>query len=799
VSYCARSDTGGLTFGPAVPLWRTDECGGIHGHPKVAADGTVYVPNHQCDLTGATGQTVVVSEDNGLTWDVRPVIPGSTPGSLDPSVSVASDGTVYFGYENGDGRPRVAVSKDKGRTWLHDQAVGVEHGVVTAVFPAIIAGDPDRAAMAFVGTTTPGDHQDFAGFRGEWHLYVAMTYDGGVTWRTVDVTPDDPVQRGSICMQGVSCTSPKNDRNLLDFMDATVDREGRVLVAYADGCIDACIAGAENSYSALASIARQSGGKRLFAAFDPPALSAPATPAPAVRELGRGLTEIQWVPPDDGGSPITAYRVQRAPSPDGPFTTIATTQDRRFVDQRAPGSIAYYRVSAVNAVGESRFCDPVLSRGRTAVCTVPGAVMVADATGDAYGGHPAHDLVDLAMAEPYLGPGLDRLVLTMRVASLSMVPPNSSWNAFFRGPDGSPWGLAMRTSAAGDVSFVYGSASTNPGGYGTLNALGPLEAGSGYRADGTITLVVDKAKVRATAVGGVLGGFAGTVRVDNDVRVASLVDRMPDTATGVTSHTLVGNAACQPTGYWLASSDGGVFTFGDAGFFGSLGRVRLNRPVAGMAPTVTSAGYWMVAADGGVFPFGDARYHGSTGAMRLNHPVVGMAATPSGGGYWLVASDGGVFSFGDARFHGSTGALRLNKPIVGMAATPSGAGYWLVASDGGVFSFGDARFHGSTGALRLNRPVVGMAADADGGGYWLVASDGGVFSFGSAAFAGSTGALRLNQPILGLAPTPSGRGYWLGASDGGVFTFPPAVFLGSMGGTRLNAPVVAVAAARAVL
>ena len=82
-------------------------------------------------------------------------------------------------------------------------------------------------------------------------------------------------------------------------------------------------------------------------------------------------------------------------------------------------------------------------------------------------------------------------------------------------------------------------------------------------------------------------------------------------------------------------------------------------------PTVAS-GYWLVASDGGVFSFGDASFYGSMGGKALNKPVVGMAATPDGKGYWLVASDGGVFSFGDASFYGSMGGKALNKPIVGM-------------------------------------------------------------------------------------------------------------------------------------
>ena len=134
-----------------------------------------------------------------------------------------------------------------------------------------------------------------------------------------------------------------------------------------------------------------------------------------------------------------------------------------------------------------------------------------------------------------------------------------------------------------------------------------------------------------------------------------------------------------------------------------------NAPIVGIASTVDGAGYWLVGADGGVFSYGAAGFHGSAGALRLNQPVVGMTATPDSGGYWLAASDGGVFTYGDAAFHGSAGALTLNAPVVGMAATPDGGGYWLVASDGGVFAYGDAVFQGSAGALHLDAPIVGMA------------------------------------------------------------------------------------------
>jgi N-acetylmuramoyl-L-alanine amidase len=214
-------------------------------------------------------------------------------------------------------------------------------------------------------------------------------------------------------------------------------------------------------------------------------------------------------------------------------------------------------------------------------------------------------------------------------------------------------------------------------------------------------------------------------------------------------------------GYWLVASDGGIFTFGDAGFYGSEGGAPLNSPVVGVASTPDGKGYWLVASDGGIFTFGDAAFYGSEGGAPLNSPVVGMASTHDGKGYWLIASDGGIFTFGDAAFYGSTGALTLNSPVVGMASTHDGEGYWLVASDGGIFTFGDAAFYGSEGGAPLNSPVVGMASTADAKGYWLVASDGGIFTFGDAGFYGSEGGASLLAPVVGMAAAPAGNGYWL--------------------------------------
>ena len=43
-----------------------------------------------------------------------------------------------------------------------------------------------------------------------------------------------------------------------------------------------------------------------------------------------------------------------------------------------------------------------------------------------------------------------------------------------------------------------------------------------------------------------------------------------------------------------------------------------------MQSTVDGQGYWFVASDGGVFSYGDAPFEGSMGGQRLNRPMVGM-------------------------------------------------------------------------------------------------------------------------------------------------------------------------------
>jgi hypothetical protein len=558
---CALSVDGGTTFGPSVPMYTFRDCGGIHGHVKVAPDGTVYVPNRSCN--GEQG--LAVSEDNGITWTVRHVT-GSTPGDTDPSVGIASDGTVYFGYETTDFHARIAVSHNKGQTWVNDADAGAPLGINSMVFPEVVAGDPDRAAFAFLGSTTPGNYNDNA-YTGVFYLIVATTFDGGKTWTTVNATPGDPVQRGRVCTDGINCTG--TSRNLLDFFDFSVDKEGRGVVGYVDGCTGACVQAGPNTGGAKAVVARQSGGKRLFAQFDPPAASAPG--APAVTGGVSGTTaSLSWSTPDNGGAAITGYKVSRR---DGTTVTpLATVTTNTFSD---PGYNAaaqtVYRVTAVNANGESAYKEfnPAGGTGGQSACVQPGVLVVSDVNNDGADldgnqNTPPDARVNikaLYVAEPYMGAGVNKLVFTLKVgaSTLGAAPPSSQWYVIWSRPvpdkDFDRWYVAMKTDATGKPTFEYGkfgvptntSTATIPPPQSTSTnqsvKIGDADGGSYDPATGTITITLSTSKAENVTAGRTLSGMnARTFFARPDAGLRS--QNVSSDITGDGNYKMVGNNSC---------------------------------------------------------------------------------------------------------------------------------------------------------------------------------------------------------------------------------------------------------------
>ncbi|MDQ1461718.1 MAG: hypothetical protein QOI08_3202 [Actinomycetota bacterium] len=517
----------------------------------------------------------------------------------------------------------------------------------------------------------------------------------------------------------------------------------------------------------------------------------PAVPAPPSVLAGDTTLTVSFVPPFDGGSPITSYGASCGSSDGGVAGLASGPSSPLVVGSVSNGKSYTCTVTASNVDG------PSLPSAASAAVTPSGAPD--------------------APAQPAVAAGNGRVTVSF-LAPFDGGSAITGFGVSCVSSDGGVPGLAAGVASPVDVvglsngkSYTCRVLARNANGPGPASPASPAVVPNAVpSAPARPGVVAGNGQVQVSFGAPFNGGRAITGYTaacgssDGGGSGSASGSRSPLTVTGLTNDRAytcdvfarnangaggrsapsarvvpvdpVSVRARAAHGFRMVAGDGGVFAFGNVANYGSAAGIATNL-VVGMTATRDDAGYWLVATDGGIFSFGNARFYGSTGAMRLNQPVVGMAATPTGRGYWLVASDGGIFSFGDARFYGSTGAIRLNQPIVGMSTTPTGRGYWLVASDGGIFSFGDARFHGSAANVARSR-IAGMATTAGGGGYWVAAADGSVYPFGDAPHLGGAPASRLRLEVRGIASTLSGRGYWLVAGDGGIFSFGDAPYFG---------------------
>jgi hypothetical protein len=570
-AFCSRSDDGGLTFGASIPMYTFTECGGIHGHVKVSPkDGTVFVPNKNCNNEAA----VAVSEDNGATWSVRPVrstTVDTASSHSDPAVAIDANGRVYFAAANNDNSVAVGWSDDAGRTWNNIVDAGAVYGLKNIRYPAAVAGDAGRAAVAFYGSTTPGD-ANANGFNGVWHLYIAHSFDGGLTWTTSDATPNAPIQRGKIWTEGGADIG----RNMLDFFDMTIDKQGRVLVGYVNGCAGGNCAQAAptasgNAYTATATIARQSSGRRLIAAFDPPnamiATSAPGMPATTTRRVGT-VVHLGWSEADDGNSAIQNFKIMRGIA-SGAETLLATVPGTQtnYDDTTATDTSKtyYYRVLASNSVGTSCSANEVAAPYIGDTCS--GIVIHRNDAShpEAVGGTATNPplpslLIDyIAVGEP---PDTNNLMFKMKVGDLSTIPPNSrwriTWNSF--SSPGQQYYVGMTTGTSGPPTFEYGTLA-DAGVPAVLvvseTKVAAADPASNFQADGTITMFVPKSAVGSPQPGDLLGAVNGrTLTVDtpetNTLERSTLfVDHtfckgQVDNTYPAATYTVAGNLQCSP-------------------------------------------------------------------------------------------------------------------------------------------------------------------------------------------------------------------------------------------------------------
>jgi len=227
----------------------------FQGVPVADMSGTLFQPKTQC------GARVERSEDNGLTWGSSTIPTGAVGASADaPDLAITPDGTLYFFFTGEDWRPYLSRSTDHGLTWSEPMAV--MPGVRSAVFPVVAAGADGKIGLAFYGTTddatgwsgNPGDAPEIV----RWNLYAATVTDAAAlvpTFAPVAIT-SQPVQIGCLSKLG-GCLG-----NIADYIDAEVAPNGRLAIAYVDGCPATCTTAAESTADD-GYVAIQTGGDSL--------------------------------------------------------------------------------------------------------------------------------------------------------------------------------------------------------------------------------------------------------------------------------------------------------------------------------------------------------------------------------------------------------------------------------------------------------------------------------------------------------------------------------------------------------
>tara|TARA_Y200000002_G_scaffold106846_1_gene87283 strand:- start:1698 stop:3179 length:1482 start_codon:yes stop_codon:yes gene_type:complete len=276
--FCFTSFDGGASFeagGQIIGLATTN--GGLHGAISTAPDGTVYVTPR------VATPTVIVSKDNGFSWSERYM--GEDVGTPNPrknsEVSADTASNAYHVWTGADEGIYMSRSMDSGETWEQESIRISPVEVISSVFPQTDAGDPGRIAITYLGSENgemlnqsdidgnPWDgNAHYAPNNATYHLYITFSLnalDDEPVFHTYRVT-DDPVQVGSICLNSGDCRDiGGSNRNLLDFNDLHIDREGRVYVAFADGCTGDCA----TSENATAADSRDGRGSVYYLASGP--------------------------------------------------------------------------------------------------------------------------------------------------------------------------------------------------------------------------------------------------------------------------------------------------------------------------------------------------------------------------------------------------------------------------------------------------------------------------------------------------------------------------------------------------
>ena len=226
-----KSTDGGITF-PRITQVTTPVSGVQPGDQgNIVADprnGNVYTVFF--DQT-STQVYIARSTDGGVTFNLKLVYQGPSDTSLAhvfPAVAIDAGGNLHVVFSDGV-NTYLTASRDFGATWSHVVRVNNGASTRTAIQPWVVAGDPGKVDVTWLGTSAT----NFMDSSAQWRVFLAQSQNDFATVPTfAQSTVTGAVHVGPVCVKGLGCAS--GTRTLAEYWAPDVYLDGNALIVYPD-------------------------------------------------------------------------------------------------------------------------------------------------------------------------------------------------------------------------------------------------------------------------------------------------------------------------------------------------------------------------------------------------------------------------------------------------------------------------------------------------------------------------------------------------------------------------------------
>ena len=476
---------------------------------------------------------------------------------------------------------------------------------------------------------------------------------------------------------------------------------------------------------------------------------------------------------DPEGDPLVQYVIDFGDNSDLVIQSSPTFPAHPYT---APGTYVA-TLSVRDAVGNASLPTtlPVTIYGTPTSCTLPGQRLVTSPPGVAL----AEQGVDLASKEDdllfvdFAEPAnlTNKLVVTMKVDNLSSVMAGFRWVTYFNTADGTARYIAMVSADGTSPVFNYGLHTYTSTPAATLTSYqvqGSLDAASTYNADGTITLILDKAAM-GLKTGDTLSAISASVRTsapDDTTGTTSAGQGLTqDAGTATQTYTLVGNDVCAKDIANPPVAPVGTTTGGSSGTVSSS---TTGGTMSGSTTGTTSSGTTSNTPGGSTTGSSTTGTSGTTSTTSTGSSSTASSASDSTGSSTASGTTSGTSggtTTGSTTTGGMTGTAGSGTMTSSTTGTTSGTtgsstGTTGSSTTGGSVATGGSTTGGTTGTTDTSTAGTGSGTASSLTGTSSSGATGGTTggTGGNSGTAGSSGSANGSGGTSGSTGAASGAG-----------------------------------------